>query len=60
MYLRIMVARSVEDVRAYRRCPLAYKLGGIVDEDGITRRNASKADMVTVDKVYLRKRNTLL
>ena len=36
MYLRIMVARSVEDVRAYRRCPLAYKLGGIVGEDGIT------------------------
>lgn len=31
-----MVARSVEDVRAYRRCPLAYTLGGIVGEDGIT------------------------
>lgn len=31
-----MVARSVEDVRAYRKCPLAYTLGGICGEDGIT------------------------
>ena len=31
-----MVARSIEDVRAYRRCPLAYTLGGISGKDGIT------------------------
>lgn len=31
-----MVARSVEDVHAYRRCPLAYTLGGLVGEGGIT------------------------
>ncbi len=31
-----MVARSVEDICAYRRCPLAYTLGGLVGEDGIT------------------------
>lgn len=31
-----MVARSIEDVRTYRRCPLAYTLGGISGKDGIT------------------------
>lgn len=31
-----MVARSIEDVHAYRRCPLAYTLGGISGKDGIT------------------------
>ena len=33
---RDMVAHSIEDVRAYRRCPLAYTLGGISGKDGIT------------------------
>ena len=60
MYLRIMVTRSVEDVRAYRRYPLRTSSAVSSAKMGSHRRNASKEDMVTVDKVYLKKRDTLL